>query len=189
MVEPLGQGKSQKAKGKSEKVCGSYPLFLTLASLPYEPQAEGGSCCHRTPRNALRLTARGHSVVLSCVRLFVQDHDKLTQPIHALKEADMRVLLHATLPHEPFNTFVKDGSVSAKMKRILDEQKPEAVYFTEFDGHRSALLILQMEDGSQIPSVAEPWFVTFNADCHLHPVMVPEDLAKADLAALGKKWA
>jgi hypothetical protein len=128
-------------------------------------------------------------MVSSCVGLFVQVHDKLTQTTHALKEADMRVLLHATFPHEPFNTFVKDGSVSAKMKRILDELKPEAAYFTEFDGHRSALLVLQMQDSAQIPSVAEPWFLTFNADCHFHAAMVPEDLAKADLAALGKKWA
>ena len=38
----------------------------------------------------------------------------------------MRILLRVTFPHEPFNTFVKDGSAGGKMKRILDEQKPEA---------------------------------------------------------------
>ena len=101
----------------------------------------------------------------------------------------MRILVRVTLPHEPFNTFAKDGSVSAKMKHILDQLKPEAAYFTEFGGHRSAVLIVHMEDGSQIPAIAEPWFLTFNADCHFHAAMVPEDLAKADLAALGKKWA
>ena len=100
----------------------------------------------------------------------------------------MRILLHVQMPHEPFNTYVKDGTVAAKMKSILDELKPEAAYFTEFDGRRSGILVFQMQDCSQIPSVAEPWFLTFNADCHLHPVMVPEDLAKADLGALGKKW-
>jgi hypothetical protein len=46
-----------------------------------------------------------------------------------------------------------------------------------------------MEDASQIPAVAEPWFLTFNADVEVHPVMLPEDLARADLGALGKKWA
>ncbi len=100
----------------------------------------------------------------------------------------MRILLHVQMPHEPFNTYVKDGSAAAKMKRILDELKPEAAYFTEFDGRRSGLLVFQMENTSQIPSVAEPWFLTFNADCHIHPVMIPEDLAKADLGAIGKKW-
>jgi len=101
----------------------------------------------------------------------------------------MRMLVRVTLPVEPFNTYVKDGSASAKMGRILGELKPEAAYFMDFDGHRTALLVIHMDDCSQIPVIAEPWFLTFNADCHLHPVMVPEDLAKADLPALGKKWA
>ena len=101
----------------------------------------------------------------------------------------MRMLLRVTFPHEPFNSFVKDGSIGAKIKRILDELKPEAAYFTDIDGHRSGLVIFQMENSSQVPAVAEPWFLTFNADCHIHPVMTPEDLAKSDLGALGKKWA
>jgi len=101
----------------------------------------------------------------------------------------MRILLHVTLPHEPFNTYVKDGSASAKMKRILDDLKPEAAYFAEFDGHRGGILIFDLQSASQIPAAAEPWFITFNADCHFHPVMLPEDLAKAGLDALGKKWA
>ena len=101
----------------------------------------------------------------------------------------MRVLVRVTIPHEPFNTFVKDGSAGAKMKRILDELKPEAAYFTEFDGRRSGILIVQMENTSQIPGIAEPWFLTFAANVEIRPAMLPEDLAKADLAALGKKWA
>ena len=100
----------------------------------------------------------------------------------------MRILLHAVFPHEPFSTYVKDGSIGGKMKRILDDLKPEAAYFTEFDGRRSALLIINMDDTSQIPAFAEPWFLTFNADCHFHPAMAAEDLAKSDLASIGSKW-
>ena len=101
----------------------------------------------------------------------------------------MRILLRVTFPIEPFNTLVKDGSVSAKMKRIFDAQKPEAAYFTEFDGQRTGVLIVHMDDTSQIPAIAEPWFLTFNANVEFHPVMLPEDLAKAGLDTLGKKWA
>ena len=57
----------------------------------------------------------------------------------------MRMILHARFPHDPFNTYVKDGSISEKMGRILDELKPEAAYFTEFDGHRGALLVLHVD--------------------------------------------
>jgi hypothetical protein len=75
------------------------------------------------------------------------------------------------------------------MKRILDELKPEATYFTEFHGRRSAILILDLADASEVPAAAEPWFLLFNADCELHTTMIPDDLAKAGLGALGKKWA
>ncbi len=36
-----------------------------------------------------------------------------------------------------------------------------------------------MRDASQIPAIAEPWFLAFNASIEIHPVMVPDDLAKA----------
>lgn len=101
----------------------------------------------------------------------------------------MRILLRVTFPVEPFNTFVKDGSASSKMKHILDDLKPEAAYFTELGGRRSGILIVHLESTSQIPAIAEPWFLTFNAQVEFHPVMLPEDLAKAGLDALGKKWA
>jgi hypothetical protein len=101
----------------------------------------------------------------------------------------MRMMMHVTLPHEPFSAAVKDGSAGAKMKRILDQQKPEAAYFTESRGHRSGYLIVDLADASKIPSLAEPWFLTFNADVELHAVMTAQDLGAAGLEALGKEWS
>src|SRR5258708_7665990 len=75
----------------------------------------------------------------------------------------MRILLNVSIPHEQFNAATKDGSVGAKLRRILDETKPEAVYFTEQHGKRSCILIVDLPDASKIPSLAEPWFLTFNA--------------------------
>jgi hypothetical protein len=99
------------------------------------------------------------------------------------------MLLHVKFPHEPFNTAVKDGTAGTKMRRILDELKPEAVYFTEFQGRRGGIMIINLDDPSKIPTFSEPWFLTFNADCEFHIVMTPEDLAKAGLDKLGKKWS
>jgi hypothetical protein len=98
------------------------------------------------------------------------------------------MLMHAKFPHEPFNAAVRDGSIGGKMQRILDGLKPEAVYFTEFGGRRTALLVVNVDDPSQIPMLAEPWFLIFNADVEFHIAMTPGDLAKAGLDALGKKW-
>ena len=39
-----------------------------------------------------------------------------------------------------------------------------------------------------IPKMAEPWFLTFNATMEFQPVMTPEDLVKAGLEELGKSW-
>jgi len=100
----------------------------------------------------------------------------------------MKVLLKVTLAHEEFNTAVRDGSAGKKMQRILDEQKPAAAYWTEFDGKRTGLLIVELPDATKIPALAEPWFLTFKADVEIHPFMTSEDLAKAGLDALGKKW-
>ena len=101
----------------------------------------------------------------------------------------MRMLLHVKLPHEPFNTMVKGGTAGGKIQRILQEQKPEAAYFTEYEGRRGGILIINVDNPSQVPAFSEPWFITFNADCEFHIVMTPEDLAKAGLDELGKKWS
>ncbi len=101
----------------------------------------------------------------------------------------MRMLLHTKPRHEPFNAAVKDGTAGKKMQRIPEELKPEAVYFTEYNGRRGAMMIVNADEPSRVPAFAEPWFLTFNADCEFHIVMTPEDLAKAGLDALGKKWS
>jgi hypothetical protein len=42
-----------------------------------------------------------------------------------------------------------------------------------------------MKDTSQIPAIAEPWVLAFNAKVSLRPVMTPEDLSKAG-SSIGK---
>lgn len=101
----------------------------------------------------------------------------------------MRMLMHVRIPHEAFNAAVMNGSVERKMSRILEETKPEAVYFTEYNGQRGAILIVDLADPSKVPALAEPWFLAFNADVEFHIVMTPDDLRKSGLEAIGKKWS
>ena len=100
----------------------------------------------------------------------------------------MRMLLHVRIPHEEFNAAVRDGNVEKKMKQILEEIKAEAVYFTEYDGRRGAIMIINIDDPSEVPKFAEPWFLSFNADVQFHIAMTPEELGRAGLEDLGKKW-
>ena len=100
----------------------------------------------------------------------------------------MRMMITAELPHEPFNTLVRENKAGQILGRILDDLKPEAVYFMEQHGRRCGVLIVDIDDAARIPSIAEPFFLQFNADCRFRPVMSPADLGKAGLEELGKKW-
>lgn len=101
----------------------------------------------------------------------------------------MRFVMKLTLPPEPFNKYVKDGSIGKKMEMVLGDTKPEAAYFTAVDGCRGGFIIINMENTSQIPAFAEPWFLWFDAKVEFLPTMLPEDLAQAGLEGLGKKWS
>src|SRR5690348_3724729 len=103
-------------------------------------------------------------------------------------DRNMRILMQVKLPIEPFNTYVKDGSIGVKMQKIMTDAKPEAAYFTELEGHRGGIIVVNMDNASQVPALAEPWFLTFNASVEFKVAMTPEDLGRAGLDALGKKW-
>jgi Domain of unknown function (DUF3303) len=100
----------------------------------------------------------------------------------------MRFLLHVSFPTGKFDQAVADGSISAKMGRILEETKPEAAYFCANDGKRGGFLVVNMNDVSEMPRLAEPWFMLFDANVQFLPAMTPADLQKADLVSIGKKW-
>jgi hypothetical protein len=99
------------------------------------------------------------------------------------------MLLQVKIPHHTFNAAVRDGTAARKMERIVEATNPEAVYFTEFDGHRGVMMIVNLDDESTVPQFAEPWFLTFEAEVRYRVVMTKEDLARAGLDALGRKWA
>lgn len=100
----------------------------------------------------------------------------------------MKIIMTVRIPHHTFNAAVKDGSAGSKLDRILEAIQPESAYFTEHNGLRGAVLIVDLADASMIPALAEPWFLTFEADVEFRVAMTPEELGKAGLDELGKKW-
>ena len=91
----------------------------------------------------------------------------------------MRFLLKVNIPVDAGNAAAKAGKLGGTIQSILADLKPEAVYFTDDKGQRTAFIFLDMQEASQIPAIAEPWFLAFNAHVEIHPVMVPDDLMKA----------
>ena len=91
----------------------------------------------------------------------------------------MRILLKASIPTEAGNAGIRDGSMMENMGSILEDAKPEAVYFFIENGKRTCLMIIDMNEQTQLPSAVEPWFLSMGADITIVPVMNGEDFEKA----------
>ncbi|HXY47875.1 MAG TPA: hypothetical protein VEI01_00395 [Terriglobales bacterium] len=92
----------------------------------------------------------------------------------------MRMLLRVSIPVETGNAAAKAGTLGPTVEQIVADLKPEAAYyFADDEGQRSCSIVFDMKDTSQIPAIAEPWFLAFNAQISLRPVMNPQDLATA----------
>jgi hypothetical protein len=101
----------------------------------------------------------------------------------------MKMLLTVEFPLEPFNSLVRSGKAGETMGRILEAIKPETAYFTEQDGKRGGIFVIDVQSPSDVPFFAEPFFLKFQASCKFRVLMSPEDLQRAGLEDLGKKWA
>ena len=103
----------------------------------------------------------------------------------------MKYILKVKIPNPYGNELLKNPQFGMKMKEVLEEVKAEAAYFTTIDGCRGGYVVVNMNDASEIPAIAEPFFLWLNADIEFVPVMTPQDLAKAgpSIEAAAKKWA
>jgi hypothetical protein len=123
-------------------------------------------------------------IVVSFSAIFLM---AFTKP-NPTRRKTMRMLMQIKMPLEPFNAAVREGTIGKKMQRIMEAMKPEAAYFSEQDGHRGGVLVVDVKDPSDVPRLAEPWFLTFNASVEFRVAMTPEDLGRAGLEELGKTW-
>jgi transposase len=92
------------------------------------------------------------------------------------------------------------AEITASLLRIIQEQYSEllakddkfADYTARIEAAVKADLVgqrLLAIPGSQVPALAEPWFLNFSADCRFRVVMSPKDLQQAGLEEIGRKRA
>ncbi|HEV2386128.1 MAG TPA: hypothetical protein VGS20_02625 [Candidatus Acidoferrales bacterium] len=91
----------------------------------------------------------------------------------------MRCIMTVKLPVETSNEAIKSGKLQKVLQSVVDDLKPEAVYYYAVDGKRGGIFVFDLKEPSQIPAAAEPFFLGLNASVEFAPCMKPEDLAKA----------
>jgi hypothetical protein len=90
----------------------------------------------------------------------------------------MRVLLKAHFDTEKANELVSSGKMSELIQGIVEKVHPEAAYFLPDEGDRTAFLVFDMEDPSQMPVITEPLFREADAKVSYSPVMNLDDVQK-----------
>ncbi len=91
----------------------------------------------------------------------------------------MRFLLKVSIPTETGNARVLDGTLGQTIESILNDIKPEAAYFAEENGERTGFIFCNIKEESEIPMLAEPFFIGLGARVEFHPAMTLADLKKA----------
>ncbi|MFT5041126.1 MAG: hypothetical protein ACI8TX_002098 [Hyphomicrobiaceae bacterium] len=102
----------------------------------------------------------------------------------------MLIMLEARFPVDCANELAASGKLGKTIQAILDEQKPESVYFLDRDGDRTAILVVDVKNAAGLPALAEPWMQALEASIEMHPVMTAADLAKAepDIKRIAKRF-
>ncbi|MFE9771381.1 hypothetical protein ACFYOV_06850 [Streptomyces sp. NPDC005931] len=90
----------------------------------------------------------------------------------------MRVLLKASMDTEKANRVIQEGGMPKLIQETVEQLKPEAAYFTSEHGKRTAYLVFDMQDSSQMPVISEPFFMQLGAEITYTPVMNLEDVQK-----------
>lgn len=96
----------------------------------------------------------------------------------------MRMMLKAQMDTAAASKAIQDGRLPAVMQSVMESLKPEAAYFGPEGGLRTAFIIFDMTDPSQLPAISEPLFSAFNARVEIFPVMNQDDLQRG-LSQLG----
>jgi hypothetical protein len=88
----------------------------------------------------------------------------------------MRVLLTAQMDTEKSNQAIADNTLPKTMSSLLEQVKPESAFFGAKDGVRTAFIVFDLKEPSDMPSVAEPLFQELGAKVTVMPVMNFDDV-------------
>ena len=91
----------------------------------------------------------------------------------------MRVIVRAMIPTVAGNKMIEDPNFLKNLEDYIKKFNCEASYFTEVNGNRTMVFVLDLPSSDMIPAIAEPLFQRYEANVEIHPAMNLEDLKKA----------
>ena len=90
----------------------------------------------------------------------------------------MRMMMKVQMDTQAASQAVADGSLPQLMQDMMGRLQPESAYFGPEDGVRTAFIVFDLQDPSQLPSLTEPFFSKLKATVRMFPVMDREHLQK-----------
>jgi hypothetical protein len=90
----------------------------------------------------------------------------------------MRFMITFRVPPEEGNAAMKDGSFIPAFQSVMEDLQPEAAYLADIEGARGGYLVVNMDDASQIPAIAEPLFLGVGATVQIQPVFTLDDMPR-----------
>jgi hypothetical protein len=90
----------------------------------------------------------------------------------------MRMMMKVQMDTEAASKLLAEGAMPQMMQEMMERLQPEATYFGPDGGVRTAFIVFDMQDPSQLPSISEPFFNRLKANVQFFPVMDREDLQK-----------
>ncbi|MGA2240082.1 MAG: hypothetical protein ABSG74_12815 [Candidatus Bathyarchaeia archaeon] len=88
----------------------------------------------------------------------------------------MKFLLRLHMPTEYGNKLLQDPNFPKKLQEVLNQIKPEAVYFTPVEGERGIYMVVNLSSADMIATISEPLWMMFNCKLDFQPVMELKDL-------------
>jgi len=90
----------------------------------------------------------------------------------------MRMILRTQVDAMQGGQAIRSGEMMKAFTAFVEKYKPEAVFFTNFDGMRTGFCVFEMKSQHEMPLIAEPFF-DLGYTVQFAPCMTPEDFQRA----------
>ena len=98
----------------------------------------------------------------------------------------VRMMLKVQIPAQGGNTAIEAGDQAQIFETLMERIKPEAAYFTQEDGLRTAYFVYVVHDTAEFAAVHEPLIQGFGALVYDLPALTWDEL-KAGFGDIGEK--